>query len=415
MNACRPHPWFRRWWQLSCLALGLAAPLQAQSWLRESVQDPTVVTGGDGRTTSGNLDGSGISGTVTFRGGVEYTDNLRLERSGRSGLALVIGANGGLNMPLTVNNELYLQVAVERKVYVSGDHGDASFMSVAPGTNLGMDVFVGRAKLRGFINLMMQEDPVESVVVNETDRFGRLNADAGVQLDWDLNRVILQGLAMAGRQWHTHGDGSLDAWRYAYSLRPYFPQGAGGGWGLNAAWSEVDYLRQIQNDLDGFSFGLFAQQMITRNMRVLGEVGWQEFDFAETGSILDQDDFHGIYGSLRLDHQLRRTFRYSVLVGEDVNEGIGTNYYRVTRVLFAPQWAFAKQTHLDVTLSHEWIDESSAIGESATRLGATARLQRVLSSRMNGSLEWRYVRKDSSIQTRSYERNQVSLILEYAP
>lgn len=383
--------------------------------MRDAVQEPTMVTGASGTTDNGNSDGSKIKGTFSFRGGFEYSDNVKLEKEGRGGLAMVLGGNAGFNMPLTVNNELYLQVSLTRHVFISGEKGRQNFQSITPGSNLGLDVFVGRAKIRTFLDFSLQEDPIDSVVVNETDRFGRFNLDAGVQLDWDMNKVVIQALTLAGRQWHTEGDGSLDALRYATTVRTFFPRGAAGGWGLSAGVSQIDYRQAIQNDSDSSSLGLFVQQMISRNTRVAAEVGFQNTKFDSGGSINDLDDYEGLYGSVIFDHQIRRSVRYSLAARHDTNDGIGTNFYELTSLTFTPQISFARETHLDLMLGHDWIKESGGFGETATRLSASARVQRPLSSKISGSLAWSYVNKKSDLDSRNYQRNLYTVLLEYAP
>lgn len=385
-----------------------------QVWLRESLQVPEVMTGGASVTENGDTDADEISGRVTLLAGFEYTDNVMLSENGDDGLAFVYGGTGGFRMPLTVNNELYFQATAMQRVYISGEEGETDFASIAPGSNLGMDVFVGQAKIRGFANISLQEDPVESIVVNETDQFGRFNLDTGVQADWNMNKVVLQGMAMTGWQWQTSGDGSLDAQRAALNLRAYFPQNGSNGWGITTGWSEVDFDLDVQNDSETFSIGVLGQQILSRSTRVSAEIGWQNSTYARNGSIGDYDDYEGLYGALQFDHQVRRALRYSLVLRHDANDGIGTNYFGITSVILTPQVTLWRQTHMGVVLGYDWIDESGPVGETATRANARLRLERALSSQLSGSVEWQYLKKDSDLAGRSFERNMFTLMFEYA-
>lgn len=398
-----------------CVALFGVGGLKAQSWSRESIKAPTQVAGVDGTTSSGNIDGSKFKGTLSLKGGLEYSDNVRLERDAKSGLALVLGGNVGFSMPLTVNNELYLQVSVLRYIYISGEKGTADFQSITPGSSLGFDVFVGRAKVRSFVNFSLQEDPVASVVVNETDRFGRLNVDGGVQLDWDMNKVVIQSLAMIGRQWHTAGDGSLDARRHALNLRSYFPNSSAGGWGLSAGLSGVDYDLRIQNDVETTTFGVFSNYVLSKNMQIAAEIGLQSSEFDNAGSIVDAEDYDGLYGSLVFDHQVKRSMRYTLALVHSANEGIGTNFYEVTSLSFTPQVSLWRNMYMDLSVGYDWIDESGLTGEEATRIRAGAKIQKPLSSSLTGSLAWRYTEKTSDFFARNYQQNRLTLLLEYSP
>ena len=403
----------------SCLLIGLSllpdSRIYAQNWMRDSIQESTLLSGDSGNTQNSGGNEESFTGTFAVRTGLMYSDNVKLEREGSSGFAWVLGGNLGFQMPLTVNNELYLQVALNRHIYFSGQKGQQDFQTISPGSNLGLDVYVGRAKIRTFLNMSLQEDPVQAVVVNETDRFGRFNLDGGVQLDWNMNKVVLQAMTLVGRQWHTAGDGSLDAWRYANNLRFFFPKGASGGVGLSIGRSEIDYLKVIQNDTETMSYGIFAHQMLSKNSRISGRFGYQDSSFSNSGTISDTENYSGFYGSLIFDHQVRKSVRYSLMFSHDISDGIGTNFYQISSVRFTPQLTIWKDSFLDVTIGHDWIDESGTFGESATRWNASARVKRSLGSHLSGTLEWQFLDKSSDIFSRTYARNMITALVEYTP
>lgn len=392
----------------------VGATASAQTWVRDTMRDPTAVTAAVATPAQNDRGPAGLQGTLSAEVGLEYTDNARLTTDGEDALALVLGLKVGLDMPLTEQNQFHLQVAGTRRIYLDGPDGLHSYQSIAPGSDLGFDVFVGRAKIRTFVSASLQEDPIESVVISQTDRFGRLNIDAGAQLDWDMNRVVLQGMVLYGWQDQTAGGNGLDAKRRAVSLQPYFPLGKGGGWGVSLSASDLDYDLAQQNDSHSESVGVFLQHLISRQMRFMAEAGVQRSSFDRDGSINDNEDFSGAYGSLRFDHQVRRALRYTVIAAQEVQDGIGTNFYEIRSIRVAPQLALWRQSHLDCMWLWERIHESGSFGESATRQTLQARLQRPLSSRLEASLEWRWVDKRSDIAARSYTRNRIAIFVQYS-
>lgn len=142
--------------------------------------------------------------------------------------------------------------------------------------------------------------------------------------------------------------------------------------------------------------------------------GLTRSNYARGGSINDSEDFDGLYGSVQFEHQLRRTLRYTLLARQDVSDGIGTNFYRITSLMLTPQLSVWRQGEISSNLSYEWIDESGFHGENATRLGLSAAFKMPLGPRFDGSVSWQYFSKQSDQPGRDYTRNLFSLRLTYS-
>lgn len=182
------------------VAAAFPRPAFAQSWVRDHTVQPDSLTGGGGSRAGAAMRMGALEGAASLFADLRYNDNIRLEADGAGGTSLELGAKLGLRYPLTNENELTLDAVVTHEFYLGGVQGSHAYRTIEPGSALAMNAYVGRAKLHPFITASLQEDPISSPVLNNTDRFGRLNVDAGVQLDWDMNKIIWQAAVMGGRQ-----------------------------------------------------------------------------------------------------------------------------------------------------------------------------------------------------------------------
>lgn len=378
---------------------------------------PDSISGNSGSRGGAAARIGAITGSISVFAELRFNDNIRLEESGdKAGTSLQLGGKIGFNYPITEANEITLEASAAQEFFLGGVRGEKSFRTIEPGSTLGMNVVIGRAKVHPFITAQLQEDPITAPVLDNTQRYGRLNVDAGVQVDWDMNRVIWQGSAIVGRQEEVSGgSGSLNAWRQAVSIRPLFPLGPGQAWGLSASLSKNDYDRRIQNDSTTFSYGGLFALSVGKNKRLQASAGISDTNYETIGSINDFEDRNGLYAQIQFDHQVRRTMRYTVLLRQDGYEGFGTNFYQITSIGITPQMNVFSRGELSTGLTYEWIDESGPRGETAERIGLNVALKMPLGRRFDGTASWQYFSKDSDTPGRSYTRQLWAIRVNYTP
>jgi hypothetical protein len=149
--------------------LMLAIPARAQEWVRDHMTQPDTLTGAGGSRAGAAMRMGAIEGALSVFADLRYNDNVRLEVSGESGTSLELGAKVGLRYPLSTENELTLDALVTHEFYLSGVRGSHAYRSIQPGSALGMNAYIGRAKLHPFITASLQEDPISSPVLNNTE------------------------------------------------------------------------------------------------------------------------------------------------------------------------------------------------------------------------------------------------------
>lgn len=399
----------RRVANYTSLSVLFALSAQAQFWVRDSTVLPESISGG------GSHDGS--KGTLNFTtsvyGGLEFNDNVTLSSSGESGLAVRTGITTGVHYPVSEKNELTFDATLERLTYIAGVSGSEDYNSILPGTATTFTIFAGPVRVRNFLQADLTEDPVASPVINNTARFGRFNALAGTQIDWDMNKVIWQLTGSIGRQFATEAvNDQIDLWRYAVGLRTVFPVGPGTAWGLSTSYAITRYDEKIQNDSNTRTAGAFGRLALGRNMSLEAAAGLQWVDYDSTGSITDTDDYNGVYGSLAFAHQLRRTLSYTLSLRHDIDEGYGTNFYRITELSLSTTLKMVHKWDLVGNAGWQWIDESGT-GEQAKRLNLGLEARRPLGRKLDGSIGVSHVQKFSDQAGKDYTQNRAYFSLRY--
>ena len=391
------------------LFIALTISARAQFWVRESTVLPESITGG------GSHDGS--KGTLNFTtsvyGGLEFNDNVDLSDSGNSGLAVRAGITTAVHYPVSEKNELTFDASLERLTYIAGVSGSEGYNSILPGTATTFTIFAGPVRVRNFLQADLTEDPVASPVINNTSRFGRFNALAGTQIDWDMNKVIWQLTGSVGRQLATESVNSqIDLWRYAVGLRTVFPVGPGTAWGLSTSYAITRYDENIQNDSTTRSVGTFGRVAISRNMSLEATAGFQTTNYDASGSISDDTDYNGVYGSVGFTHQLRRTLSYTLSARHDIDEGYGTNFYRITELSLSTTLKMVNKWDLVGNAGWQWIDESDS-GEQAKRLNLGLEARRPLGRKVDGSIGVSHVQKFSDQAGKDYTQNRAYFSIRY--
>lgn len=395
---------------LALLSLSVLAPCaHGQFWIRESTVLPETLTGGGS---------SGREGTTTFTtsvyGGLEYNDNVTLASNGEGGLAARTGVTAGMHYPVSANNELSFDVSLERLTYLTGVSGSVDYNNILPGTETTFTVFIGSVRIRSFLKASLTEDPTSSPVINNTARFGRFNGQLGTQVDWDLNKVILQGTAAIGRQFATQSaNEQIDSWNYALGLRAVFPVSTAMSFGISTTYSTTRYDLDIQNNSTTRSAGVFGTFNLTKNISAQAATGLQWTDYDTNGSINDNTDRAGLYGSLGLSHQIQRRLGYTVTVRHDIDDGYGTNFYEITDIAFSPRFKMVNKWELVGTVGWQWIDESGPTGESAERFNLSMEARRPLGRKTDLSVGAAHYEKFSDQIGKDYVQNRIYFSVRY--
>lgn len=379
-------------------------------WIRESTVLPDSVTGG------GMNDGEG--GTLTFTnsiyGGLEFNDNATLSESGEGGLALRAGFATGIRYPVSRSNELKIDVTLERLTYLSGVEGTEDYSSLLPGSETTFTIYAGPVRVRNFLRAELSEDPVDTPVVNNTARFGRFNGYLGTQLDWDMNRVIWQATGSVGRQFATESANSqIDYWTYGLGLRAVFPLGPSTSCGVSTTHAINRYDLRIQNESVTRTLGVFGQTALTRKIGVDAAAGVQLTNYDQSGSIVDREDYDGIYASAGLSHQVRKNFSYALRVRHDIDEGYGTNFYQITEISLSPKISSVARWEIVVPLSWQWVDVSGPTGDTFTRAGYGVEGRRPLGRKLDLSVGVSRYEKFTDVAGAGYAQNRVYFSVRY--
>ena len=380
-------------------------------WVRESTVMPDAVTGGGQHGSEG--------GTLTFTtavyGGLEFNDNVKLTSDGEEGLALRAGVSTSVRYPVSQRNELKFDASLEHLSYLAGIDGSENYNSILPGTETSFTIFTGPVRIRNFVRAELSEDPVDSPVSpSGTARFGRFNGYAGIQADWDMNRVIWQVTPTVGRQFATEGANSqIDHWSYGVGLRAVFPLAAATSVGVSTSYATNDYDERIQNNSTTRTVGVFGQKALSRSVSAEAAAGLQFTDYDQRGSISDTEDFDGFYASAALSHQLRKNFSYTVQARHDIDEGYGTNFYEITELSVTAKISSVYRWEIVVPVSWQWVSVSGPTGDDFTRLNLGVEARRPLGRKLDLSVGATTYEKFSDVSGADYSQHRLYFSLRY--
>ncbi|MBA5876624.1 MAG: hypothetical protein GDA66_19060 [Nitrospira sp. CR1.2] len=134
-------------------------------------------------------------GNAKFRAGAslstEFNDNVNLSDSSSADSDVILRPqlNTSLHWPITAKNALNFSLGLGYVKYVQSSQDD--YLMLTPGSELSFDIFVGDFRFTLYDRFSYSQDPLQNSAVSGVARYGGLDNAAGVNVLWDLNKIIL--------------------------------------------------------------------------------------------------------------------------------------------------------------------------------------------------------------------------------
>ncbi len=362
------------------------------------------------------------AGPVDFQVGaglrLGYTDNAFYSQTNRSA-DLVINPEARLAAFMQVSelNTLRLSLGLGYEYYVKNTSLNANAPLVNPDTDLAFNLFVGDFRFRFHERFSYQQTLFINTTASGQDLlfnfnnvgiFTRWDNLAGVNVDWDLDRVILS----AGYN-HENFESSTSGFEYLNRASDWFTASAAfllgdqAKVGVEGQASLQNYDSETTlNDHWRGRVGPFADFKLPAgiSLRAGGGYDTAQYDSAGAGS-----DFQTYYAYGRVTQETR-LFTHSLsggresLLGENANNLEDTYIrYSITSPLFE---------HTEITASgsvHFDKEYGGAFRENYTYYVVGLRVGYQFHKYWRGELGYEYMLKDSDQPDRSFDRNRVSL------
>jgi len=351
-------------------------------------------------------------GTMEFRfdGGLrqEYNDNIGLTENSKQD-DFITSPHVGMEVdwPLSQLNGLNLKLDLAYAKYWNHPELDSTTILITPGSLLDFNIFVHDIHFNVHDRLAIQQDPTAVPQLSNLATFRRLTNTAGASMEWDLNKVLVQG--GFDHDTFTSLESRFDTLNHATDT-VYTKVGCrvSEPWvvGVTGSYTMTEYDKAFQNGSTGYSGGVFADVVISEYLRGSGDVRFQQSNYDRGGAILDNQDFQSMVFSFSLQNQLNRFINQTAEIHRSAEAGIGSNFTDVYQANYKIAGEFIRNISSSLTFFVEHFEDSQSItSERGFRYGISPQLEYQLFERTRLALGYQRTVKDSQLAL-DYEQNR---------
>jgi hypothetical protein len=354
--------------------------------------------------------------------GASYTDNVFYSHNQKEDFLINPEVTLGALWPISDLNTMRLSLGLGYEWYLKNHVLNSDAPLVNPGSELEFNLFVGDFRIRPHERFSYQEslffnslfgDNARFYNLNNIGTFARLDNQVGVDVDWDLNKVVLS----AGYN-HEDFDSYTAAFDYLSRASEWFTASASFALGdkahagLESQASLHHYASQtILNDNWRVRGGPFAEAELLSKVTLRGGGG---FDTAQYDSpAADNNNFQTYYAYARIRQELR-LFSHSLKAGHENLLGENANNMRTTYVRYSITSPVVAHLELEGNLSVNFAREfGGAFDEKFTYYGAGFRVEYPFHKNLTAGLSYEFRLKESNLPLRDFDRNRVTVQVIY--
>ncbi|HEX8295718.1 MAG TPA: outer membrane beta-barrel protein [Chthoniobacteraceae bacterium] len=378
--------------------------------------------------------------TMAVGAGLEWNDNIRLSDENReSDFIFRPTADLEARWRISELNTLRFNVQASYAKYFEHSELDTDGILISPNSELALTFFVGNIKFTIRDRFSYQEDTYDLPQLSGVSKYERYENQAGIQMDWQINQQL--NLA-AGYDhynlWTTQDtfstqDRAVDTiyLRPGYQLTPAIKVG------LSAAYSWINFDDADRADGNNLMVGPFIEYQLSEYTNLYLEAGLQNMsydggtDFNNSalrelrltdeerdaiGDILretEDDSTSTYYVKFELQNKPSDVFRHRLSGSKTAEVGFGSNYYDLYHVEYDAEWKINEKTEMGPVLFYEYYETSGDGGEEAHRYGAAFGVRHHLSNSLTLGLDYRFLLKESNLESADYYQNLALLSLYY--
>lgn len=376
---------------------------------------------------------------LNFTGSVEgdYIDNIGLTNTGaKSDFLLTPEVGINASWPVTQVNTLTLTTSIGYTKYLIHSQFDQSHILVSPDSALSFDIYTGDFKINLHDAFSYQQDPVDEASLSGVVNFDRFENIAGINVLWDLNKVILNlnydhiTFVSTGLQTDTGANlpdaGALDYSADQVSASAELHVSSTFIAGLEATASRREY-NDFSGDYDQLTAGPFFKVQITDHIKAQISGGYEYIDspvnsFTAFQSVGLLGPSYGTgaqssyYANLTLDHEVNKYFLQRLSLGHELELGLLAEQSDVAYVNYSASWHVNSHLNLAFTLGYQDVSELGGGLISASSFDLfTAGVQAnfPVTKSLSGAVIYQFNDKMAEDSSQSYQQNRIGLLLTY--
>ncbi len=348
---------------------------------------------------------------------VIYDDNIELSETDRkSDLIIEPNINANVLWQVSQDNALRLSIGVGYIKYLNNPQFDSSSIAISPDSQIAFDIYAGDFKFTIFDQFSIQQNPLDEIDLSRVAQFERLQNSAGVNVTWDLNKLILFGGYTHYIFYSLNSDFDfLNRNEDQLYLSATLLLSDALSVGVRSTFGDVRYDQDFQNDGVDYSFGVFATAQLTRYLKANGEVGYQGGRYNGGGGNGDSSQLNSPYFHVQLDQRANRYWTNHFSFGYEAQLGLTTNYTEVLYIRYQGDWRVNSRTNAGITAYYEHSDDSAGTFESEriNRFGAGIQWSYALGRKLNLHGSYQIIDNNSDLIGHSFYDNQVLVGIGY--
>ncbi len=351
---------------------------------------------------------------VGLMGAIEYNSNVRVEQVAQEGVMASLGVNLEGALRISSRQELNFVAVINQRTPLSGPGKSERLLSVAPNSVLRFQVWVRSLRLTPFLKYSRQLDPVLSPVVNNTRILDQAAFTKGIQADLPLSSGGIQLIGVHDRR-SQRGDVALSqtAWTKSAGLRGIYNASAAHTLSADFVLARTRYIGGPSDRVKSRSVSVSDEWKMADQKSLTAVYGYGEQSFQNPRTEGDTLRNGSAFMSLNFRHALRENLKLNWRFGRSTQEGVATNFYKLSEVGLTPEYKFAERLNTSFTFGHQWVAESGPLGEDATRLAMNLTVSYALAAKSDVRLMIDRAEKESSVVSRGYQQLRVTLMANH--
>lgn len=315
---------------------------------------------------------------------------------------------------VSARNSLVLNSGVGYNYYVNGSSQNSLF--ITPNTDLSFDIYVGDAIINLHDQFTYAQDLTSLPEVSGISTVNRIENTAGLNVTWDLNKVILYaGYDHFSYTAQDAGFKQQDRKEEVFTANAAFPLGPRLQLGVQGSGGITDNASSGFQDSTHMAGGPFFNYRITEKISFRVSAGFVAYDYAAVGTNTQSNakSQNTIYGDLSLRQRLSKSYSHSLSVGRRVQSSAFSDSIDLMYARYSAVWRLFRRTTVTPSVSFEHFTDTATLQETAGRFGFALSLGRPLTRRINGNLSYQHYEKISNLGGRDYSQNRLVLDLSY--
>lgn len=364
-----------------------------------------------------------VRGNLSARVGVNYTDNVFYSETRKDDMMVEPDLTFGAFWPVSKLNELRLSLGVSYEWYMKNRELNANAPFIHPGSELSFNLFVGDFHIRLhdtfsyeeslFINSFAGNEPFYNF--NNVGTFSRFDNKAGFDVTWDLEKVVIKlgydhetFISPTSEFEYLNRESEWVTASAGYYLGDHVQAGVEG----QASWHNFEQ-ETILNDHWHARGGPFVELTFPSDITLRGGGGYDlaRYDTAASGN----SDYNTYYAYGRISQKLR-LFTHALEGGREHLLGDNANNMRTDYVRYTITSPIVAHVDLAANAGVNVAEESggaSAFDEKFTYYDFGFRASWQFHKHWRTGAGYEYILKNSDLADRDFQRNRVTLDLEW--